>query len=121
MWFLTSKEIQGELVDISETGIGFSLNRAVTRGSRLRVSVKLPLANDTIEGDVVVHWRRPDGDKWFVGAEFVSVPDGQAFKIQCLRRLMMSMEWKQRATAARPVPPGPAPTETLSIVQNNNT
>jgi hypothetical protein len=102
---LTSRSSIGRLlVNISECGVQITLTERLAPGARLRIAAKIPKVSDTIEGEIVIRWCVPNGSaggEFFAGAEFVSMPNGTANKIQHLRRFYKSVEFKQQKSTLK--------------------
>jgi CheY-like chemotaxis protein len=98
VWLLDSRtNIGRELRDVSDLGVGLTLTQKVPPSTRLRFVATLTKFSDTLEGVVAVRWCAPAPDGGFAaGAEFISMPEGQAAKIRNLRRVLRSAEYRQR-------------------------
>ena len=91
------------LVNISECGVQIVLTERLELGTKLRIAAKIPKVSDTIEGEVVIRWCVPlgSGGEFLAGAEFYSMPNGTANKIQHLRKFYKSAEWRQLKTTMK--------------------
>ena len=99
---LIGRKVDGIMINVSEGGLLLTLPKRLEPGTRLKFSAEIPQFRDSIEGEVEVRWCLPLGNAFAVGAEFMSMPRGQVAKIQQLRRVTMSKEYRQKhATKAR--------------------
>lgn len=95
---LKRKNVGVRLVNMSECGIQFVAGDRLAKGQKLAIGVKIPRVPDRIEGTVVIHWCLANGKRvgeFLAGAEFVKMPDGTLTKIQQLRKLVRSAEYRK--------------------------
>jgi len=95
---LVTHAVRGSLSNVSEVGMGATVKEALAIGTRLRVTAVLGGFNDTLSGDVEIRWCASEAvrEEFVVGMEFLTMPRGQAVKIQQLRKVTQSAEYRQK-------------------------
>lgn len=116
-------DIGRKLVDLSEVGVKVTLSQRLPVGTRIKIVAKIPKFADTIEGELAVKWcagARANAEEFFAGAEFTSMPAGQVLKIQQLRKVFRSTQFRQKLATQvrekREADPGAG----LDVVHNPN-
>ncbi len=89
------------LINLSEVGVQVAVSERLAPDTRIRVVAKIPSFADTIEGEFSVRWCATNmhvPGEFFAGAEFTSMPSGQVAKIQQLRKVFRSAQFRQKLT-----------------------
>jgi len=89
-----------DVMNLSEGGVLLKTLEKVPKGSKVRVRLKLEKYQDEFRADGVVRWcvLNPYAPvEYFMGVEFVKVKDEQAKKLQKMRDLFTSPEYKAKA------------------------
>ena len=123
--FLNSRTSIGrKLINLSEVGVQVSVTERLELGARIRLSAKIPKVGDIIEGELVVRWCATNlhvAGEFFVGAEFTTMPPGQMARIQQLRKLLRSAQFKLKQTTIRREEREANAGDALKIVENPHT